>query len=68
MRVSINSEKKDIEHVDTLETLLRLVGVSSETRGVAVALNGEVVPKSAWASARVQEGDAVEVIHAVQGG
>jgi len=68
MRVSINSEKKDIEHVDTLEALLRLVGVSSETRGVAVALNGEVVPKSAWASARVQEGDAVEVIHAVQGG
>jgi sulfur carrier protein len=68
MRVTINSEKKDIEHVDTLEALLRLVGVSSETRGVAVALNGEVVPKSAWASARVQEGDAVEVIHAVQGG
>jgi sulfur carrier protein len=68
MRVTINSEKKDVEHVDTLEALLRLVGVSSETRGVAVALNGEVVPKSAWASARVQEGDAVEVIHAVQGG
>ena len=68
MRVTINSELKDIEHVETLAALLGLFGVSSETRGVAVALNGEVVPKSAWASARVREGDAVEVIHAVQGG
>jgi sulfur carrier protein len=68
MIVTINGEKKDVEHVDTLAALLRLVGVTSETKGVAVALNGEVVPRSAWASARVQENDAVEIVYAVQGG
>jgi sulfur carrier protein len=68
MIVSINGEKKNIAAVDTLEGLLRTVGVTSETKGVAVALNGEVVPRSAWASARVQENDAVEIVYAVQGG
>ena len=59
---------KVLESVDTLEELLRIVGVTSETKGVAVALNGEVVPRSAWASARVQENDSVEIVYAVQGG
>lgn len=68
MIVTINGEKKDIARVDTLEALLRVAGVTSETKGVAVALNGEVVPRSAWASARVQENDAVEIVYAVQGG
>jgi len=68
MIVSINGEKKNIAAVDTLEGLLRTVGVTPETKGVAVALNGEVVPRSAWASARVQENDAVEIVYAVQGG
>jgi sulfur carrier protein len=68
MIVSINGEKKNIAAVNTLEGLLRIAGVTPESKGVAVALNGEVVPRSAWASARVQENDSVEIIHAVQGG
>ena len=35
---------------------------------VAVAINGEVVPKSRFAEASIREGDKVEVIHAVGGG
>jgi sulfur carrier protein len=68
MIFTINGEKKDIGSVDTLARLLGVVGVTSETKGVAVALNGEVVPRSAWASARVQENDSVEIVYAVQGG
>ena len=64
----INGEKKDLPRADTLGALLASVGVALDARGVAVALNGEVVPRSAWASARVRESDSVEIIHAVQGG
>ena len=37
-------------------------------RGVAVALDGEVVPRSAWATTRLRDGHHVEVLRAVQGG
>lgn len=37
-------------------------------RGVAVALNGEVVPKSQWESTRLTPGDQVEIVTAAAGG
>ena len=37
-------------------------------RGVAVALDGEVVPRGEWATTEVREGQELEVLHAVQGG
>ncbi len=36
--------------------------------GVAVAVNGEVVPKLRWAEAALRDGARVEVLTAVQGG
>jgi sulfur carrier protein len=38
------------------------------TTGVAVAVNDEVVSRSAWESTRLSDGDRVEVLTAVQGG
>jgi len=37
-------------------------------RGIAVAVNDAVVPRSAWASTAVLPGDRVEIVGAVQGG
>jgi sulfur carrier protein len=37
-------------------------------RGIAVALNGEVVPRSAWDDTHLEPGDRVEVLTAAQGG
>ena len=37
-------------------------------QGVAAALNGEVVPRRSWPATAVADGDAVEVVTAVQGG
>lgn len=37
-------------------------------QGVAAALNGEVVPRRSWRATAVADGDAVEVVTAVQGG
>lgn len=42
--------------------------LTTPERGVAVALNGEVVPRTKWRSTRLSEGDRVEVLTAMQGG
>ena len=36
--------------------------------GIAVALNGEVVPRSAWSSTGLDDDDRLEVLGASQGG
>jgi sulfur carrier protein len=45
-----------------------LVALSINPRQVAVAVNGEVVPRDTWAEARVSDGDEVEIVRAVGGG
>jgi sulfur carrier protein len=42
--------------------------VTEQARGVAVAVNGEVVPRTAWAQTPLRAGDRVEVLTATQGG
>jgi sulfur carrier protein len=50
-------------------TVAELVArVAPTTQGVAVAVNGEVVPRSAWPQTRVADGDRVEILTAAQGG
>ena len=51
-----------------LRELLRDRGVETSRRGVAVAVNGEVVPRSSWHETELSDGDEVEIVHAVQGG
>jgi sulfur carrier protein len=52
----------------TVETLLAQSLKTDARDGIAVAVNGEVVPKATWSQRRLQEGDKVEIIRAVQGG
>lgn len=51
----------------TITALLAAKGLD-ETKGLAVALNSSVVPKSAWAKTRLMPGDQVEIVRAVGGG
>ncbi len=51
-----------------LLTLLAELDVHAETRGVAVAVNGEIVPRSNWANTALNADDEVDVVGAVQGG
>ena len=39
-----------------------------DPRGVAVALNGAVVPRAVWGETRLCHGDALEIVRARQGG
>ncbi len=48
--------------------LLEQLGYGNDRRGIAVALNGQVVPRSAWGERRLQVGDEIEIVGAVQGG
>ncbi|BCL13998.1 MULTISPECIES: sulfur carrier protein ThiS [Micromonospora] len=50
-------------------TVADLVGeVTADRRGVAVAVNGEVVPRTGWPGTTLRDGDRVEVLSAAQGG
>jgi sulfur carrier protein len=52
----------------TVSALLEFLGYGDEPRGIAVAVNGEVVPRGRWVAQPVAEGDRVEIVGAVQGG
>ena len=66
MKVTVNGVPGE---VDDDMTVARLVAERAEDRRrVAVARNGEVVPRSAWETTRLADGDAVEVLAPVAGG
>jgi sulfur carrier protein len=65
MRVIVNGAAHDVDVADVEALVARL---TDARRGVAVAVNGEVVPRSTWAAALLREGDRVEVLTAAQGG
>jgi sulfur carrier protein len=64
--VTVNGEPRELPEDATVETAVRELGAPN--RGVAVAVDGEVVPRGDWASTPVRDGQQVEVLRAVQGG
>lgn len=68
MTIQINGRAHELAAGATVQDALALIGISSEQSGVAVALNGTVVPRSRWAEHRVEEGAVIEVVTAAQGG
>lgn len=63
MQLSINDAPRRLLPGSTVATL-----VDDRTRGVAVAVNGAVVPRSAWAVTTLHSGDRIELLEATQGG
>jgi sulfur carrier protein len=56
------------EDAASVSALLERLGLGESPRGVAVALDGEVLPRGQWSSARLHDGARVEVVGAIQGG
>ena len=52
----------------TLTGLLAAEAVNTKARGLAVAVNGQVVPRHAWDATRLAPGDAVEIVKLFAGG
>lgn len=51
-----------------LPRLLAELDLAPDARGVAVAVNGEVVPRRHWPHTQLLPGDEVDIVGAVQGG
>jgi sulfur carrier protein len=66
MRITLNGRPHDLEGSDTIIKFLESLGINP--RQVAVAINGEVVPRDAWPQTKISEGDTVEIVRAVGGG
>jgi sulfur carrier protein len=52
----------------TISALLAEHGIDAATRGVAVARNGALVPRTSWAETALAAGDEIEIIKAISGG
>jgi len=65
MMVYLNGKEKELK--STLQLVLEADGLSNK-KGVAVAVNNQVVPKSSWESFSLKENDKILVIQASQGG
>jgi sulfur carrier protein len=66
--VTINGERRELPDGATVAAAVRATGAPEDGRGVAVALDGEVVPRGAWERTLVGAGQELEVLQAVQGG
>ncbi len=66
MRIQLNGNPRDLEGPTTIADLMRQL--TGSTRGSAVSVDGTVVPRSDWEHTRLQDGQLVELITAVQGG
>jgi sulfur carrier protein len=64
----LNGEQSDVGAGETVAAALARLDLSSDARGVAVAVDGEVVPREQWASFVLGEHARVEVLTAMQGG
>ena len=63
----VNGERRLIAAPD-VRALLIVLGLDPKGRGIAVARNGEVVPRSTWGTTTLMPEDRIDIVGAVQGG
>lgn len=69
MRIELNGEPRELPDGATVADAVALAGSQpAGDRGLAVAVEAEVVPRSAWQETALREGQRVEVLQAIQGG
>jgi sulfur carrier protein len=66
MNVSVNGDAAVLDDGVTVAVLVDRLGCG--TKGVAVAVNEAVVPRSTWSTHTLREDDRVEILRAAQGG
>ncbi len=67
MNIRVNDQPRRVDPGASLLDLLRELALA-ERKGVAVAINDDVVPRAAWPARALAESDRVLVIQATQGG
>jgi sulfur carrier protein len=68
MFVTVNGERRELPDGTTVSTIVEELSSSPGGRGMAVAVDDEVLPRGAWATSILADGARVEIVVAVQGG
>ncbi|MDQ4065549.1 MAG: sulfur carrier protein ThiS [Actinomycetota bacterium] len=68
MNATVNGQLERLPERATVADVVTRLGHEPGGRGLAVALNGEVVARAQWTATQVTEGDRLEVLIATQGG
>ncbi|QCR24544.1 sulfur carrier protein ThiS [Pontibacter sp. SGAir0037] len=67
MKIFINNQPEELTQPQPVSAILNLLQVQ-HTRGLAIAVNNQIVPKTNWQAHLLQDNDKVTVIRATQGG
>jgi sulfur carrier protein len=68
MRVLVNGRSTELADRATVQVAVEALDLPASGRGVAVAVDAEVVPRGQWGVHELQEGARVEILRAIQGG
>lgn len=66
--VTVNGEPRELPAGATVASVVDSLHNAPDGRGVAVAVEGEVVPRAQWPTTELRDGAAIEIVVAVQGG
>jgi sulfur carrier protein len=66
--VLVNGERRELPSSATVASVVELLDAGHGARGVAVALDGEVVTRARWPQTEVRDGARIEIVAAIQGG
>ena len=66
MQLLVNGKPSELPTGLTARQLVEHLDLGGKR--IALEVNGEIVPRSAYAQRRLQEGDKIEIVHAIGGG
>ena len=66
--IELNGVAAELPDGASVAQAVAATGAEAQRRGVAVAVEGEVVPRGEWEATNLRDGQAVEVVRAIQGG
>ena len=68
MKIHVNGEEKTVRSTLNVHDLLITLDLDPTQSGIAVAVDQEVIPQTAWQATELREDSKVDIIRAVQGG
>ena len=68
MKVLLNGSETELADGATVQSAVEALELPASGRGVAVAVDAEVVPRGAWGATELHDGARVEILRAIQGG
>ena len=66
--ILLNGQRSELRAGETVASALVRLDLARDAPGVAVAVDGDVVPRSTWESFALPDGARVEILTAMQGG